>query len=108
MNFDYKLMGRRIKQRRKELKISQSEFAEKLGISNNHLSAIENGHEKPSFDLFIRICEELKVTSDALTLGAMNTNNPPQQIIDNLKLCSKRDMHIVHRIIEILIQNHEE
>ena len=36
-------MGNRIKLRRKELRIKQSELAEKLDISNNHISSIENG-----------------------------------------------------------------
>lgn len=39
----YQEMGRRISQRRKELHIKQSTLAEQLGISNNHLSSIENG-----------------------------------------------------------------
>ena len=43
-------MGKRIQTRRKELRIKQATFAETLNISTNHLSAIENGKEKPSFD----------------------------------------------------------
>ena len=52
-------MGNRIKLRRKELRIKQSELAEKLDISNNHISSIENGREKPSLDILLKICEEL-------------------------------------------------
>ena len=40
---DFSMMGKRIKQRRKELNITQNQFAEMLQISNNHLSTIENG-----------------------------------------------------------------
>ena len=39
MTSQYAEMGRRIKLRRKELKIKQSEMAESLNISNNHLSS---------------------------------------------------------------------
>ena len=46
-------MGNRIKIRRKELRIKQAELAEKLNISNNHMSSIENGRQKPSLDIFI-------------------------------------------------------
>lgn len=49
-------MGKRIQTRRKELRIKQAMFAETLNISTNHLSAIENGKEKPSFDTFVNIC----------------------------------------------------
>lgn len=41
LDFDYITMGQRIKQRRKELNMTQADFAEKLGISQNHISAIE-------------------------------------------------------------------
>ena len=48
MTSQYAEMGRRIKLRRKELKIKQSEMAESLNISNNHLSSIETGKQKPN------------------------------------------------------------
>ena len=62
LDFDYITMGQRIKQRRKELNMTQADFAEKLGISQNHISAIECGSQHLSFELFVSIC---------------NTQNPP-------------------------------
>ena len=52
-------MGQRIKLRRKELKISQTELAELIDVSNNHMSNIENAKTKPSMDNFIKLCEVL-------------------------------------------------
>lgn len=52
--------------RRKELHIKQAELAETLEISNNHMSSIENGRQKPSLDTFIRLCDCLNVTPDYL------------------------------------------
>ena len=49
-------MGKRIRLRRKELGYSQNKLAELLDISNNHLSAIENGREKPSLEKFVTLC----------------------------------------------------
>lgn len=96
-------MGNRIQLRRKELRIKQSELAEKLDISNNHISSIENGREKPSLDILLRICEELKVTPDFLLLGNMHANNIPQDIVDGLRLCSDEDIEFMRKIIEIMI-----
>ena len=45
-------MGQRIKLRRKELKISQTELAELIDVSNNHMSNIENAKTKPSMEIF--------------------------------------------------------
>lgn len=97
-------MGGRIKLRRNELRIKQSELAEKLNISNNHMSSIENGREKPSLDILIRICEELKVTPDYLLLGNMHANNVPQDIADALRLCSEDDIALTRDFVELLVK----
>ena len=99
----YTTMGNRIKSRRKELRIKQSELAEQLDISNGHISAIENGREKPSLDMLLRICDALKVTPDYLLLGNMHTNNIPQDIFDGLRLCSDADIELTRQFIELLI-----
>lgn len=103
MEFDYKVMGNRIKQRRKEMKLTQSEFAEMLDISNNHASSIENGREKPSFDRFLNICKILNVTPDYLILGIMHTHDIPMEIIDNLRLCNARDVALARDFVELLV-----
>lgn len=94
MEFQYKEMGIRIKVRRKELKIKQAELAETLEISNNHMSSIENGRQKPSLDTFIGICRCLNVTPDYLLLGTMHAYNIPQDILDKLRLCSQSDIEL--------------
>ena len=66
MNYDCRTMGERISHRRQTLHIKQNILAEKLNISNNHLSSIENGRVSPSFDLFVQICKELEVSSFVL------------------------------------------
>lgn len=52
-------MGKRIRARRLSLKMKQMELAEKVDISNNHISSIERGIERPGLDSFIRICDVL-------------------------------------------------
>lgn len=48
MNLNMKEIGKRISDRRKKLGIKQNILAEKLDISNNHMSGIENGKATPS------------------------------------------------------------
>lgn len=108
MNQQYIEMGNRIKLRRKELRLKQSELAEKLDISNNHLSSIENGREKPSLDILLCICEELRVTPDYLLLGSIHSNNVPQDILDGLRLCSEEDIELTRKFIELLIERNKK
>lgn len=104
MDYQYREMGNRIKVRRKELKIKQAELAELLEISNNHMSSIENGRQKPSLDTFVEICKFLKVTPDYLLLGTMHAYNVPQDISDKLRLCSQSDIELARDFIELLVQ----
>ena len=100
-------MGNRIKSRRKELRIKQSELAESLDISNNHISSIENGREKPSLDMFLKICDELKVTPDYLLLGNVHANNVPLNITEALLLCSDEDIELTSQFIELLVHRNK-
>ena len=103
MKFDYTLMGQRISKRRKELGYTQLMLAEKLDISNNHLSSIETGKQKPSFEIFLQICDILNINPDYLILGILSPGNVPKQIMDNLRLCSSEDINLLKSISEILI-----
>lgn len=55
----YKLLGKNIKNRRKQLGYTQQELADKLGISLNFMGKIEVAFSKPSLDTLIKIAEEL-------------------------------------------------
>ena len=103
MESQYTEMGRRIKLRRKELKIKQSEMAEALNVSNNHISSIETGKQKPSLDMFISICEYLNVTPDYLLLGALHSYTVPLDILDKLRLCSQEDIELAKNFVELLV-----
>ena len=104
MDFLYKEMGTRIKVRRKELKMKQTELAELLEISNNHMSSIENGRQKPSMDIFIKICNFLNVSPDYLLLGVMHAYNIPQDITEKLRLCNQEDINLAKDFIELLVK----
>lgn len=103
MKLYYKEMGQRIQKRRKELKIKQTDLAEDLDISNNHMSSIENGRQKPSLDIFVEICNKLNVTPDYLLLGTMHTYNLPQDITEKLRLCNQYDIELAKDFIELLV-----
>lgn len=90
--------------RRKELHIKQAELAETLEISNNHMSSIENGRQKPSLDTFIRLCDCLNVTPDYLLLGSMHA----QDILDKLRLCSQEDIILARDFIELLVKRNRK
>ena len=55
------LLGKRIKELRKERRMTQDELAEKTGASLNTITSIERGIRSPSIDLLDRISQALQV-----------------------------------------------
>lgn len=55
MYVDYKLIGAKIKARRRELKITQEVLAEKLSVSIGYISQVERGVTRISLDLLAQI-----------------------------------------------------
>lgn len=55
-----------IRQRRKELGLSQEELAKRCGVSRQTVSAIENNKYDPTLALAFRLAGELQVTVDQL------------------------------------------
>lgn len=108
MNVDYKKIGLRIMQRRKEMRMKQHELAEKTGLSNNHISNIENGHSVPSLETFAKICGVLNVTPDFLLLGSLRANNTPQNLIDKLQNCNETSLKLISEIIDVILAQQEK
>lgn len=62
-------MNTRIQQIRKTAKMTQDEFAEKIGVSKNFVWMIEKGERVPSNRTVKDICREFKVNYEWLTKG---------------------------------------
>lgn len=107
LDIQYQIIGKRIQQRRKELGLKQCQLAEQLNISNNHMSSIETGREKPSLETLLHICDILKVTPDYLLIGNMHTNDIPQDILESLRLCNEDDLKLARNIIELLVERNQ-
>lgn len=103
MEFDSNEVGRRIAKRRNELGLKQTQAAEILEISNNHLSGIERGRTLSSLPLFVKICNILQVTPDYLLEGTMHSNNVPLNIMENLRLCDEEDVELVEQFVRMLL-----
>ena len=58
--------GNRLRAIRHERKLTQEQFAERLGISVDFLSLIERGVNAPSFETIEQMAKRLKVPAKAL------------------------------------------
>ena len=64
MKSEQQLMGTRIKNLRKEEKMSQEELASKLGISRSYLTKIENGQRGLSIEIMQKLCKVFNITME--------------------------------------------
>lgn len=58
-------IGMRIQKYRIQRNLTQDQVAERAGISQKHLSRIEQGYHNPRFDMIIQIADALNVPTDA-------------------------------------------
>ena len=84
---DYGKMGMRIRQVRKAKGWSQSDLAEKCGVSMSFLGHIERGTRIMSIDTFVKICRALEAGADELLWGVAN---PSDAVLDMWNQPEKR------------------
>jgi len=62
-------IGKRIRKRRQELKLTQEDLASALGLTPQHISGIEQDKRNPSLSSLAKLAEELGITVDYLVTG---------------------------------------
>ncbi len=62
-------IGQRIRKRREALNITQRELAQALGVTPQHISAVEQNKRVPSLTFLAKLAEKLGVSIDYLVYG---------------------------------------
>lgn len=78
---DKEFIGKTIQNIRKKANIKQSELAEKIGISEKHLSKIETGKNLPSLDNFLKMAEVLNFSLDDFGIKSNPYDNEYKQTL---------------------------
>ena len=82
MKLDYSQLGKNISKCRKSNGLTQERLAEFTGLSNNHISNIENNYSIPSIETLMKLCEALNTTPDFLLLGTVKKDHEMVKDID--------------------------
>lgn len=77
MEINMESVGDRIKNRRKEMQLTQTDIFNKCGIRSGALSRIENGTSVPSVILFYRIAQILECDMQWLLTGVSSNMESP-------------------------------
>ena len=92
---DYKKLGRRIREERKKLNLTQAQLAESIDISDTYMGAIERGERSLTLDTLVRLVDRLGVTvdymlSDSVSDSDSNIMAQFRQIVDGQPLERKQ------------------
>ena len=98
-------IGARIRKIRDEkYKETRQVFAERCGLSENHLGKLERGALQISMSALNNICSATGTTADYILYGSSETKNLKiRKSIDNfLDKCTKRELKIFFQFISTL------
>ncbi|MFI3299927.1 MAG: helix-turn-helix transcriptional regulator [Candidatus Gastranaerophilales bacterium] len=100
-----KLIGAKIKQIRKQNKMTQELFSEKIGIESVSLSNIENGKSFPSMQTILKIFEEFDILpNDFFDVEYLKSSiEIENDLIDIIKSSSDDKKKILYKIIKSFV-----
>ncbi len=72
---NYELLGRHIREKRKEKKYTLEQLAEKLDVSTTFIGQIERAKGIPSLETLVKIANVLESSTDSLLFGNLNSKS---------------------------------
>lgn len=103
MEFEKKYIAQIIQNARKEKGLKQSQLAEKIGISEKHLSKIETGRNYPALDNFLRIIEVLDLSLKDFGLKDNGRNSEQKEFLQRIiNTSSEKQLNVYADIINTL------
>ncbi len=103
MNNYKKTMGNRIKERRKELGLTQETAAEELGISVKHFSEVERGIAGLSIENLIKLSGLLAVSLDYIVKGEKEARRW-EGVVSMLQSVPEEKEHQVTELIKTVVK----
>ena len=108
---DYKRLGKRIREERHRLNLTQAQLAEDIDISDTYMGAIERGERSLTLDTLVRLVNRLGVSvdymlSDSVTDSDTNILEQFRQITDCQPLERKQmAINVLHTIFSYFDQD---
>ena len=94
-------MGQRIMVRRKALRMTQEELAEKLGVSTQMISNLELGKKAIRPENLVRVCDALELSADFVLTGT-NTKTAVDAIAEKLVQLTAEELQMVNNMIDYM------
>ena len=103
MNVNFKLIGKRIQEVRKQHEMTQAELAALTDMSDSYISYIETAKKQASLESLVRISNALGITVDELLSGNQLHNPTDYQTDIDLLMedCSLLERRFIYELISV-------
>lgn len=101
-----KRIGKRIKERREAIGLTQQELAEKLDLTTNYISTLERGSSFPRCEKLILLLNGLEASADSIFCDVLKhtTNYKASVLSEQLSALPIDEQNRILDIIEIMIK----
>lgn len=99
---DFKVMGQRIRNIRREKGFTQETLSEQLDISTEHLSRIETGSYRPSIGLIEKLSIIFEISEEKLMFGTENCEGTQKALINKIECLSEEKKQALLLIIDLI------
>ena len=105
-----KRVGKRIKERREALGLTQEEFAERLNVATNYISTIERGASFPRYEKLVLLLNGLQTSADAIFCDVLDNcseykSSELSQMLDGLP---PEDKKRILGVVEFMVKQAKE
>lgn len=98
MSLDWTKIGERISRQRNKLNLTQQDIYDKLDISQNHYSRVENGHIGISIEKLIQLSDILNISIDYILTGKIPSDKKSDFEKKYNELSNKQQQYINQQI----------
>ena len=106
MELDKKYIAQIIQDTRRKANLTQAQLAEKIGLSEKHISKIETGKYYPALDTFIKILDTLNLTLTDFKLQHLcESNTKKEQLQKIIENSSKKQIDTYTDVISALMKH---
>lgn len=105
-----KRIGKRIKECRENLHLTQEQFAEKSGFTANYISTLERGASFPRCENLITLLNALEVSADAIFCDVLthSIQYKASQLSEELEKLPIESQKRILQMVELMIQQEKQ
>lgn len=104
--FDLRTIGNKLLNIRKRMGMTQSEVAERAGLSDRTYADIERGSVNMRTETILRICNVLHITPDeVLTEESISLTTRQEELWDKLNACNPKDKETALQLLSVYLKS---